>query len=127
MVVTAPSLVARARESVLLLAFVLLTSAAVLIPGQSRDALGIELLAFGLLVLLIVGVGLRTATTTNVTARQVALRGLLAVSGPLLALVAGISLLAESGGGLNWWAGAVFLAYAAALLGAWVLLVEVLR
>jgi len=41
--------------------------------------------------------------------------------------VAGISLVVESGGGLYWLAAGIVLAIAAAIAGAWVLLVEILR
>lgn len=42
-------------------------------------------------------------------------------------LMGGVSLLTETGGGLYWIAAAVLLATLAAVINAWVLLVEILR
>jgi modulator of FtsH protease len=42
-------------------------------------------------------------------------------------IVAGVTLLTESGGGLYWLVGGVLFAYVAALTNAWVLLIEIRR
>lgn len=123
-VVQSNELVNRAAEAVLLLSTVLVTSTAVLIPGQDRRALGVEMI--------LVGGGMLAAVVT--LERHVAQSGLALmirrVSGlgaVTLVVATGVSLAAGSGGGLYLWPGAIVLAYLGALGGAWVLLVEILR
>ena len=127
-------LVNRAFEAIVMLASVLITSTAVLIPDQSREALGIQLVILGAItcgVVLRVQSGMhadvvprggRGPTRLSAVARRV-----LALGSALLVVVTGVLLLAEAGGGLYWWPLAVVTAYLAALFDAWVLLVEILR
>jgi len=127
-------LVNRAIEAIVLLASVLLTATAVLTPGQSGEAGGIELLLVGVLaavavLLLQVGVtrdlvasGDQGPTRASITTRRV-----LGLGSALLIVIAGALLLAEAGGGLYWWPVAIVVAYLGALVNAWVLLVEILR
>ena len=128
-ILRAPQLVDRAAEAVVLLGAVLATSTAVLVPAQARLALGLELLVLG-------GVGLaavavlqrRIRETASATPRAaILLRRVCGLGAPVLVSVAGVSLLVEAGGGLYWWPAAIVLAYLGALVGAWVLLVEILR
>jgi modulator of FtsH protease len=124
-------LVNRAAEAVLLLGAVLASSTLVLVPQQGRSALGIELLSLGALALALV-LALQRGTTGSVRAvgvpkGAIAFRRLSGVGAPVATMAAGISLLAEAGGGLHWWTAAVLLAYVGSLTGAWVLLVEILR
>jgi hypothetical protein len=125
--VKSPSLVDRGAESVLLLGFVLLTATAVLIPGQGRHTIGVELLVVGIGVAMAVSRTLRSAGESPVKGAQVVIRRILSLGAPILGVVAGISLLVHAGGGFDWWVGAVVTAYVGALTGAWVLLVEILR
>jgi modulator of FtsH protease len=132
--VSVRSLVNRALEAIVLLATVLLTSTAVLIPAQSRDAVGIELVVLGGLTTLVV-VTLQRGTSAEVVARgtpgptrgSVVTRRIVGLGSTLLVVVAGVLLLAEAGGGLYWWPAAIVAAYLSALINAWVLLVEILR
>jgi modulator of FtsH protease len=129
-----PVLVNRALEAIVLLATVLLAATAVLIPDQSRDAVGIELLALGVVVSLsvlrlqagtgrdVVAPGDRGPTRASVLSRRIIGLGSVVLMG-----VAGVLLLAETGGGLYWWPAAIAIAYLGALVNAWVLLVEILR
>jgi modulator of FtsH protease len=129
-----PSLVNRALEAILLLASVLVTATAVLVPDQSHQAVGIELVVVGAFTAW-VGGRLQVGTGAEVVARgdrgptraSVVFRRLLGLGSAALAVVAGILLLAEVGGGLYWWPVAIVTAYVAALVNAWVLLVEILR
>ena len=98
-----------------------------LAPGQSNRTLGVEILATGALVAtqaIWVSVGKRTeGDPLNWT-----LGNLTVLLFPALGFVGGgCSLLAGSGGGLYWILGGTVLAFAAASLNAWVLLVEILR
>jgi hypothetical protein len=119
----------RAGESIVMFAGVLILSFSLLMPGQSRAAVGIELLAGGvLLVALLVLIalpGLNRPTRQPLSWRITRIVVALATSVPVI--VAGVSMLLEAGGGLYWLAAAFALALAAGIANAWVLLVEVVR
>jgi hypothetical protein len=119
----------RAGESIVMFAGVLILSICLLIPGQSSDALGVELVVGGALLttilILIALPGLNRPTRQPVSWRIV--RILLALAASLPVIAAGVSLLAERGGGLYWLAAGFILALAAGIGNAWVLLVEVVR
>jgi hypothetical protein len=130
-VVREPPLVSRAAEAVVLLGTVLATSTAVLLPGQTRLALAIELVVLGAAIAAWVAALQReihtSAVKSSVPRTTLLLRRTSGLGAPALVVLAGASLLVESGGGLYWWAPAILLAYLGALADAWVLLVEVLR
>jgi hypothetical protein len=119
----------RAGESIVMFAAVLLLSFALLMPGQSHVAVGVELLLGGALLaallMLIALPGLNQPTRQPVSWRVVRIGAGWVISLPVV--VAGISMLAERGGGLYWLAAAFALAFAAGIANAWVLLVEVVR
>jgi hypothetical protein len=119
----------RAGESIVMFAGVLILSFALLMPGQSRTAVGIELVVGGALLaallILIALPGLNKPTRQPLSWRITRIVLALAASVPVV--VAGVSILAESGGGLYWLAAAFALALAAGIGNAWVLLVEVVR
>jgi modulator of FtsH protease len=129
-----PLLVNRALEAIVLLASVLLSATAVLIPHQSSEAVAIELIVVGGLTTLVV---LRLQSGAHAEAVSHAERGptrasivsrrVVGLGSASLILVAGVLLLAEAGGGLYWWPAAIVAAYLGALVNAWVLLVEILR
>ncbi len=118
----------RALETVLLLLAVLLVSVVGLIPGQSHVALGAELLAVSLVL---GGVIARLPTTYSAGAQapRVWLWGRWAIRAVGMAPLAigGLSVLAETGGGLYWVVAGIVFAIAGAVANAWVLLVEILR
>jgi modulator of FtsH protease len=129
-----PVLVNRAIEAILLLGTVLITATAVLMPGQAREVLGIELIVAGALIALavarlqrgcgtyVVRPGDRGPTRASITFRRV-----FGLGSAVLIVIAGVLLLAEAGGGLYWWPAAIVAAYVGAIVNAWVLLVEILR
>jgi hypothetical protein len=124
-----PWLPDRVGETIVLLVAVLVESLLLLAPGQSRVALGAQLLAIALAAWALV-----TAThvrlrryrgdmrpiqrRTRVAAGQLA---------SLPAIAAGASLLLHAGGGLHWLLAGVTLSLLAAVFNAWVLLIEVVR
>lgn len=119
----------RALEAMMLLTSVLLVSIAGLVPGQSHVALGLELL---LVIAVIAAIVLRQPiVAADASGREpvswkvshwaVRLAGLVTIG------IAGLSLAVEAGGGLYWLAAGIALATVAAIAGAWVLLVEILR
>jgi hypothetical protein len=56
-----------------------------------------------------------------------AMRVAAAQASPLVMIVGGVSLLVENGGGLYWVVPAMIVAIVAAIIGAWVMLVEIVR
>lgn len=118
----------RALETVLLLLAVVLISIAGLIPGQSEVALGVELLALGLVFGgVIARLERRSLPQTPQPPSQVLLRLVLIMAATVPVIVGGASLLAESGGGLYWIVAGIGFAIAGAVANAWVLLIEILR
>jgi len=119
----------RAGESIVMLAGVLILSFPLLMPGQSRTAVGVELVVGGVILAALLFVialpGLNQPTRQPLSWRLTRIVAALAASVPVV--VAGVSLLAEWGGGLYWLAAAFALALSAGIANAWVLLVEVVR
>jgi modulator of FtsH protease len=129
-----PTLVNRALEAIVMLGSVLITATAVLIPGQSHEAVGIELVVVGAFTAWVI-LRLQAGTGAEVvphgdrgpTRASIVFRRVLGLGSAALVVVAGVLLLAEVGGGLYWWPAAIVAAYVGALVNAWVLLVEILR
>jgi hypothetical protein len=119
----------RAGESIVMFAGVLILSFSLLMPGQSRVAVGVELLVGGVLLaallILIALPGLNQPTRQPLSWKVTRIVVALAASLPVV--VAGASLLAEGGGGLYWLAAGFALSLVAGTANAWVLLVEVVR
>lgn len=119
----------RALEALMQLTCVLIVSLAGLVPGQSHVALGFELLLVTAVIaaiilrqpIIVADETGREPVSWKVSRWTVRLAGLVPIG------VAGISLVVEAGGGLYWLAAGIVLAIAAAIAGAWVLLVEILR
>ena len=122
-------LVARAAKALFLLAGVLLSSILCLVPGQPPALLGMELTAVALLILVATTRAEYVASHKNAyigkKARvfQVVLNQLSAL--PLI--VCGISLIARFDGGLYWFVMGSIFSFIAALIDAWVLLIEIQR
>jgi len=123
-----PGLPERALETILLLMVVLLVSIVGLVPGQSNVALGVELLVVGLAI---GGTIFRLPTVRSDVEDEPRIwlwsRWGVRLTAVVPLMVAGASLLGESGGGLYWLAAGIAFAVAGAIANAWVLLVEILR
>jgi modulator of FtsH protease len=124
-----PSLPRRVFRALCMLTGVLFVSSLAMVPGQPRALLGLELLVLGLATLIwVVARDVGTVRMTEAEFRSSLVRllplGWLATASTA---IAGASLLAETGGGLYWLVPAVLLAFAAALVDAWVLLIEIVR
>mgnify|MGYP003611234425 CR=1 FL=1 len=129
-IVALPTLARFAATTLTLFALILIGALFILIPGQSPTALGVELLVLGLGAgIPLVWAQLRRPRRSEQTSRLdwVATRLAPAVLVPALTAAAGLALLSTLPGGLFWFAGAAAMALIAGLIGAWVLLVEVLR
>ncbi|MGZ6081629.1 MAG: hypothetical protein ACXWK4_12505 [Myxococcaceae bacterium] len=118
----------RAEMTLLLLITVLLVSIIGLIPGQSRTALGAQLLGEGLILGAAIAVLAWRSLPKSPEQRPFPiLRYVLIAGGTLPFVIGAASILAESGGGLYWTVGGIVFAVVGGVLNAWVLLVEILR
>jgi hypothetical protein len=118
----------RAGESLVMFVGVLVLAMFLLVP-QSEEALAVELLVAGagfLAVMVVIAVaGARIPTRQPLTWRVTRVAS--AVVAAMPAVVAGVSLLAEAGGGLYWLAACFVISFVVGIANAWVLLVEVVR
>jgi hypothetical protein len=128
-VLAVPGVPDRAGESVLMFLAVLIYSLFLLVPGQSTTALGLELLVtclvFAAVLVLVAALGFRRPTFQPFSWKVTRVVAALGSSVP--AVVAGVSLMAEAGGGIYWLFAAIVLAFLAGIGNSWVLLVEVVR
>jgi hypothetical protein len=122
-----PQLPGRAAESLMMLAAVLVVASLGLIPGQSRVALGAEILATAALVWIYPMALQKRAVGPDVPLRWTVTRAITHQVGTIPLVVCGVSLLLDAGGGLYWLAAGALLSFAAAILNSWVLLVEIQR
>ncbi len=118
----------RALQTLLLLLSVVVVSIIGLIPGQSRIALGAELLGEALLFGAIIAMLLSRSLPPRSTPRSWRLsRQVVVAAGTVPLIVGGASILAHGGGGLYWTVAGMIFAIAGAVGNAWVLMVEILR
>jgi hypothetical protein len=118
----------RAVEALLLLLSLLIVGLLGLIPEQNTMALGIEFIVFGLVMTVsLVRIGSGAANVGGATRSQYLGRLCLGQLASLPIIVAGISFITGDGGGLYWLALSTIVAVVAGMIGAWVLLVEILR
>ena len=118
----------RALETVITLLTVVLISIAGLIPGQSTTALAIELLAIAATYAVSATVlGRRSLPVEVAPTRYLVSRLVVTALAMIPLIVGGISIAAESGGGLYWIVAGIAAAICSAVANAWVLLVEILR
>jgi len=125
MLVQDKTLSSRAGETVSLLAGLLVFSTFAIVPGQPDWVLGCEILATGLVVW--IGTTIMSARGGRHPKEPPLLRECITHGASIPVVVAGISLLAHTGGGLYWLVPAVVMALVGGVLNTWVLLVEVLR
>jgi hypothetical protein len=118
----------RAAETLALLLGLLLLSVFILVPGQSRVALGSEIGVLGLVMAAIL-VTRRLRVPREADEPLVwSLAPLLVILGGTVPMIAaGISLLAAAGGGLYWLVPELILGFAGSIANAWILLVEIHR
>jgi hypothetical protein len=122
---------ASAAATIASLILVLVTSMAVLLPGQTTVALGWEAVSFGLPVGLLQLWAAKLAKSARIQYNRPAYEwGMWMLVGQLQVLpfiLGGISLIAGSGGGLYWLAAGTIAAFIFSMLSTWVLLIEILR
>lgn len=122
-------LTARAGKALVTLTAVLLMSTLCLVPGQSADALGVEIGITALVIWTTVVLLHHRAVHGNpfVSRRTRNVHFVLAQASGLPMIVAAISLILGRGGGLYWLVLGTVFSFLAALLDAWVLLIEIQR
>ncbi len=122
-----PQLPARVLEGLVTLLTVLIVATFALIPGQRAQMLGIEIGCTGLAVWAIKSAVILRSPRPNAHGGRFALRVLANQLPPLPFVVAGILILAGNPGGIYWTVTGTLLSFAAGLLDAWVLLIEINR
>jgi hypothetical protein len=125
------SLPSRAAQTLILFATPLVSALLVIVPGQARIALGVELLATGLViggvqVKLDLGAARIRGPEDTVWRRMIG-RVFPAVLSCACLAAAGATLIVAEGGGLYWLVPSVLAALIFGLINVWVLLVEILR
>jgi modulator of FtsH protease len=128
-IVAYPHLVSRAAKALVTLIGNLIACTLCMIPSQPIKVLGGELAALGVLVCLLATLCQRRASNHNqpIARFKKILDFVLAQCSVIPLTLGGISLIASFGGGLNWLAAGEAFSFAAALLDAWVLLIEINR
>lgn len=126
-ILNVPTLTPLAAQTLTVLVAIVLLCAFGLTPGQPRILLGAELLAVGLAVCAVVVV-----TTLRIRKHLgnrwwTASHFLLGMAATVPLLIAGLSLIAEAGGGLYWALAEIVAGFMVAVYYAWVLLVEIRR
>jgi hypothetical protein len=116
-----------AAQSVALLIGLVVLSAFVLAPGQPVGAVGVETLALGCLLLVVLVVPTLRHRSAGDKRIWLARRLILALVAIVPMIGGAISLLAGSGGGMFWMLAEVVTGLAAATYNAWVLLIEIRR
>lgn len=117
-------LVSRSVEVLVLLTAVLVASTLLLMPDQAAGTAAVEVLFVALVTEGFLGyIHVRAPKSRRMFASRVFGSHL----GPVFLLVGGVSLLFQNGGGLYWVVPGMLAAMVAAIIGAWVLLVEILR
>jgi hypothetical protein len=128
-IVSNPGLVARAIEVLIVLTAALILSTLLLMPRQPIGAVAIEIIAVAVAVSAVVGwIQLRTdRRALGISNFAFASRVVGAHTGPAFLLIGSVSLLAQTGGGLYWVVPALLAMISVSIVGAWVMLVEILR
>jgi hypothetical protein len=130
-----PHLPGRVGQALISLVQLLLAAMVVLVPHQSSQAAGAELLILGMAVLALLlamqwrGVQ-RLQARRSVSGQARLLKAQIITTSQLVSLptaIAGATLLAKAGGGLAWLVPGTLLALIVALADAWVLLIEIQR
>lgn len=128
-IIANPLLTARLAKALSTLVGVLFGASLCLVPGQSMKLLGGELVLVGVLIWIMITVSERVSSRKNPYMSSLAktFHAILAQGSGIPLIACGGSLLLGGGGGLYWMVVGVIISFAAALLDAWVLLIEIQR
>ena len=128
-IVANPGLVARAIEVLVVLSAALILSTLLLMPGQPIGVSAIEMIVIAVATSVVTGrIQMRTdRKALGLSRRAFMSRAVGAHTGPVFLLVGAVSLLTQTGGGLYWVVPALLAMISVSIIGAWVMLVEILR
>jgi hypothetical protein len=127
-IIELPTLPGRAFEALLVLGMVLFVATFALVPGQSTATFGAETLATATACwVTTMFIQWRSPRDPSVQRSWVISRIVTTQIATVPMVIAGVSLLANHGGGLYWTVAGVLASFLAALTDAWVLLVEIQR
>ncbi|MGA1838690.1 hypothetical protein VD659_17360 [Herbiconiux sp. 11R-BC] len=128
-IISGQALPARAGATIASVVVIVVSSAAILIPGQLAVALGLELVLFaaGGLALQVVAIKEMFATSEGASLRDKVAQSVLGVGQLLPVLVGGAFVAAGASAGLLGVAAGFIAIFVVSILNAWVLMVEILR
>jgi hypothetical protein len=128
-IVSSSVLIARAAKALSTLVGVLLAAILCLAPGQPSSVLGWELALVATVVWITITISERGSSRRNPFMRrpQKVFHFILTQCSALPLVIGGISLSLGRGGGLYWLLAGMIISFIAALLDAWVLLIEINR
>jgi hypothetical protein len=124
-----PQLPARAAESLMMLTGALVLASFGLMPGQTTVAFGVEILAIGLVTLLI---GLYNQVQSlpsieGLTPQKKLLRAVVTAATTFPFIIGGFMLILGFSDGLYWAGIGLLISLAAGVWNAWILLIEIMR
>lgn len=127
-IIAVKTLPTRATEALMLFVDVLFIGTFALVPGQSTEVLGVEILAMGIMSWLVcITTQVVGGALPGLARRWFILRVVSTQLATVPMIIAGASLFTGSGGGLYWTVPGVIASFLAAIYDAWVLLVEIHR
>lgn len=119
--------VTRAAEALLLLCSVLFAGTFALTPGQSDEALGLELLGTGIVLWAVTFFLHLRRTNKGQPGWRMVNRVFLCQAAAISYCITGILLMAHHPAGMYWFLPACLFCFVGGLVSAWVLLIEILR
>ena len=122
-----PHLPARAAESIAMLTGILILSTLGMVPGQPLSAAGAEIALVGAVMWAVTTAVQRRNFVNHYLYPRRWLTFTIGQAASLPIVVAGVSLIAGSGGGLYWIVPGVLFGVVGGIANTWVLLVEILR
>ena len=128
-IIASPGLIARALEVLIVLSAALILSSLLLMPGQPNGAAATEIIVIAVAVSAVIG---RLQIQTD--RKALGISGLAFASrvigghmGSVFLVIGGVSLHTQTGGGLYWIVPALLVMILVSIIGAWVMLVEIVR
>jgi hypothetical protein len=128
-ITASPGLIARAIEVLVVLSAALILSTLLLMPGQPNTVAAIEIIAIAVAVSAVIGrLQIRTdRKALGISGFAFASRVIGGHTGSVLLVIGAVSLLTQTGGGLYWIIPALLAMIVVAIIGAWVMLVQIVR
>lgn len=126
-IIAIPTVVSRLAATLLLFAGVLFVGTVILVPGQSRTAVGIEIAIIGAALAVSVWFERGVEHAEPAYRRPALIAAIAGLVAAVLIAFAGVATAGMTAGGLYWLVPGILLALGVGLLNAWVALIEILR